>query len=96
MLVCYTRTCAVVDDGITLLFLQEVRTEDVAKAVWINAEFNRNKAGEEILEWDDFQRLWAIEKYEYACTCVRAGVGLLLTLWHRYDQKHDAAMGSTL
>ena len=33
--------------------------------MWINAEFNSGKAGEEVLEWDDFQRLWAIEKFEY-------------------------------
>lgn len=51
--------------GILSTKYKEVRTEDVARAMTINMEYNGTKNGEEILEYDDFQRIWAIEKFEY-------------------------------
>ena len=31
----------------------------------INAELNANRKGEEVLEWEDFQRIWALERYDF-------------------------------
>ena len=51
--------------GILSTKYKEVRVEDVARAMVVNAELNANRKGEEILEWDDFQRIWAMEKYDF-------------------------------
>jgi hypothetical protein len=42
-----------------------VRVEDVARAMVTNIELCATRKGEEVLEWDDFQRLWGMEKYDY-------------------------------
>merc|ERR1711991_270602 len=44
---------------------KEVRVEDLARAMVINAELNANRKGEEVLEWEDFQRIWALERYDF-------------------------------
>ncbi len=44
-----------------------------------NVELCANRKGEEVLEWDDFQRLWGMEKYDCKC-CL-------------FDCSHDAAHG---
>lgn len=51
--------------GILSTKYKEVRVEDVARAMVTNMELNANRKGDEVLEWDDFQRLWAMERFEY-------------------------------
>ena len=43
---------------------KEVRVEDLARAMVCNAELNANRQGEETLDWEDFQRIWAMEKIQ--------------------------------
>ncbi len=50
---------------LTIFFFLQVRVEDVARAMVTNAELCAGRKGEEVLEWDDFQRLWGMEKYDY-------------------------------
>ena len=44
---------------------KEVRVEDLARAMVVNCELNAKRSGEEILEWEDFQRIWSMEKYDF-------------------------------
>ena len=63
--VCFSQEVAPKFTGLLSSKYKEVRIEDLAKAIVINIEHNRKKAGDETLEFDDFQRIWTLEKFSY-------------------------------